>query len=174
MIEAVEPTLKYLNKIRNKIKFPVWLNADAVLGPGGTEETVNGKRFIELADEFCPSMTLSLGFSYLSPDPLKTPLTEKMVKEMYDLVKYTKQNVTFAINVAMFASSISPVRWLIKQDPERFSITLWTSMAGQNWQGADPTAICNVRKEFLKKQIFYDLSIHQDPWQQFLVLCGRL
>lgn len=168
-IFAVKPALKYLQSKKDEINFPVWLNGDTVLGPGGTVPQVDGERFVQLANKYFPIATLSLGFAYHAPS--HTPLTQNMVKDMYDLAKKSNQPVTFAINVAMFTASIAPISWLIHQEPKRFSITLWTSLAAKNWEGADPRSVLKIRNELSKKMIFYDLSVHEDTWKEYLKLC---
>ena len=63
-IESVEPCLKLLRKQARKIDFPVWLNADVLVGPGNSSTVpVDAERFLNLTQNYAPFATLSLGWT---------------------------------------------------------------------------------------------------------------
>ena len=62
----------------SQINFPLWMNADIVLGPGGAENRViDPHRFLQLSREFFPAATLSTGYvTDLPAFPQYTPRKE--------------------------------------------------------------------------------------------------
>ena len=52
-IEIVEPSLKMVKLVESKLNFPVWLNADIIVGPGGGPP-VDAEQFLSLCTQYIP------------------------------------------------------------------------------------------------------------------------
>ena len=52
-IEIVEPSLKMVKLVESKLNFPVWLNADIIVGPGGGPP-VDAEKFLSLCTQYIP------------------------------------------------------------------------------------------------------------------------
>ena len=52
-IEIVEPSLKMVKQVESKLNFPVWLNADIIVGPGGGPP-VDAEQFLSLCTQYIP------------------------------------------------------------------------------------------------------------------------
>ena len=52
-IEIVEPSLKMVKQVESKLNFPVWLNADIIVGPGGGPP-VDAEKFLSLCTQYIP------------------------------------------------------------------------------------------------------------------------
>ena len=52
-IEIVEPSLQMVKLVESKLDFPVWLNADIIVGPGGGPP-VDAEQFLSLCSEYIP------------------------------------------------------------------------------------------------------------------------
>ena len=66
-IEIVEPSLQMVKLVESKLDFPVWLNADIIVGPGGGPP-VDAEQFLSLCSEYIPGKepsTVKIGDSSL-------------------------------------------------------------------------------------------------------------
>merc|ERR1712032_363956 len=61
-LEVVEPSLRQLDGLRDKLKMPLWLNADILQGPGGGDP-VEGNAFLDVCKRIFPEATLSVGWT---------------------------------------------------------------------------------------------------------------
>ena len=52
-IEIVEPSLQMVKLVESKLNFPVWLNADIIVGPGGGPP-VDADQFLALCSQYIP------------------------------------------------------------------------------------------------------------------------
>ncbi|XP_067893646.1 protein FAM151A [Heterodontus francisci] len=156
-IDAVNPSLDILVKKYNEISFnrPVWLNADILIGPNvpGFMQPVNASRFLALIQLRFPNVILSPGWMSLYLPLIATkPYTQKMVEEMYGLVKGLPQRVTFPVRAVLLKQAWPHFSWLLSQSP-RYSLTLW--------QGSiDPIIVEDLlffRDNSNIEQIYYDI-----------------
>ncbi|XP_067846667.1 protein FAM151A [Heptranchias perlo] len=156
-IDAVSPSLDILVKKSNEIRInrPVWLNADILIGPNipGFLQPVNASRFLGLIQEKFPNAILSPGWTSLYLPLIATkPYTQKMVEEMYSLVKGSPQRVTFPVRAVLLKRAWPHFSWLLSQSP-RYSLTLW--------QGSiDPITVDDLlffRDNSNIEQIYYDI-----------------
>lgn len=60
-LAAVNPSMKLLGDI--KLRQPVWINADILPGPNGSNCVVDAKGFLDTVITFFPDVTLSLGWT---------------------------------------------------------------------------------------------------------------
>ena len=130
---------------------PIILNADILLGPNSDtdNEPVHPKLFIDLCKKF-PKIIISPGW-VTQFKPNGAGYSWENVKEMYNLVKDLKQDTTFPIRASLVTVSSEQLIWLLEQDVDKFSLTVWTSIFDTY----------NV-KELLflrtfKKQVYFDL-----------------
>eukprot|EP00638_Chattonella_subsalsa_P022724 CAMPEP_0117866848 /NCGR_PEP_ID=MMETSP0950-20121206/7619_1 /TAXON_ID=44440 /ORGANISM="Chattonella subsalsa, Strain CCMP2191" /LENGTH=342 /DNA_ID=CAMNT_0005718283 /DNA_START=76 /DNA_END=1104 /DNA_ORIENTATION=+ len=105
---------------------PLWLNADIVDGPRDKPATVFGPEFIRMCSELMPFATLSLGWGNDPEFPYeKDVLTQSMVEDMFSLCEHARQPITFAVRAALVQNSWKNLRWLLDQNPEKFSLTIY-------------------------------------------------
>ncbi|XP_065406216.1 protein FAM151B isoform X2 [Chrysemys picta bellii] len=62
-LAAVKPSMMLLEGIKLHLRRPVWINADILPGPNGSNTVVDAKRFLDTVTSFCPDVTLSLGWT---------------------------------------------------------------------------------------------------------------
>ncbi|XP_063819981.1 protein FAM151B isoform X3 [Pseudophryne corroboree] len=62
-LDAVSPSMKILDTMKNKIEQPVWINADILAGPGGIAKAVDAGEFMQMVTSSFPDVTLSLGWT---------------------------------------------------------------------------------------------------------------
>ncbi|XP_069794127.1 protein FAM151A isoform X3 [Narcine bancroftii] len=128
-IDAVNPSLDILVKKLNEmgIDRPIWINADILIGPNVPAfiQPVNASRFLDLVQQKFPNVILSPGWMTLYiPIFAVKPYTQKMVEEMYDLVKDLSQRVTFPVRALFLKQAWPHFNWLLSQS-SRYSLTLW-------------------------------------------------
>ena len=86
---------------------PLWLNADVIKGPGG-REPIPGETFVRQCVFFCPTATLSLGWTHSGTPWLG--YTGLQIKQMCELVENVKTHVTFAMSAAHLFATRGRVR----------------------------------------------------------------
>lgn len=98
-----------------------------------------------------------------------------MMEEMLDVAQRTPQPISFPARAALFKDSWMEFKWLLEQDPDRFSITVWTPSGANDWEGASPYDLLYCRNDCHKKYIYYDLP---DPlmadFRQLTVTAGSV
>lgn len=62
-LEAVRPSLELLERVKQDLRRPVWVNADILPGPNGNNAVVAAKEFLDTVTSFFPDVTLSLGWT---------------------------------------------------------------------------------------------------------------
>ncbi|XP_045162873.2 uncharacterized protein LOC123527471 [Mercenaria mercenaria] len=126
-LDAVRPALKIASKKRNKIKGPIWLNADILKGPKARETRIPATDFLDAIKEF-PEATLSLGWTTVAKGTdYKLKYSMAMVQEMHNICKVLKQPVTFPVRAEQLVDSWNEFEWLLKQS-RSYSLTVWTSL----------------------------------------------
>ena len=111
-------------------------------------------------------MTLSLGWTTGCCTDL---YTHEMMEEMWNIAESTTQPVSFPARAALFKPSWLEFKWLMQQDPERCSITVWTPSGADDWEGATPYDMLYCRNDCHKKYIYYDLP--GEMFEEFRQLC---
>ncbi|XP_069818961.1 protein FAM151B [Dendropsophus ebraccatus] len=151
-MEAVLPSMKILDTMRDNLHQPVWINADILLGPGGTLR-VDGTEFLQVVTSFFSDVTLSLGWTTAwHSDTPNEGYSWEMVREMENICKNLNQPVTFPVRAALVRQSWPQLQWLL-QSSDRYSLTIWS--------GKDdiyPTEdLLYAREHSGKDRIFYDV-----------------
>ena len=71
-IEIVQPSLEIVKQVESKLNFPVWFNADIIVGPGGGDP-VDADRFLELSAQYFPGSTTFLPLTLITISFLQEP-----------------------------------------------------------------------------------------------------
>ncbi|XP_039401081.1 protein FAM151B isoform X3 [Mauremys reevesii] len=125
-LAAVKPSMMLLEGIKLHLRRPVWINADILPGPNGSNTVVDAKRFLDTVTSFCPDVTLSLGWTTgWQPQQCNKGYSWAMVKEMAQICDALTQPVTFPVRAALVRQSKSELVWLL-QKSNRYSLTVWT------------------------------------------------
>ncbi|KAH1168771.1 hypothetical protein KIL84_013361 [Mauremys mutica] len=125
-LAAVKPSMMLLEGIKLHQRQPVWINADILPGPNGSNTVVDAKRFLDTVTSFCPDVTLSLGWTTgWQPQQCNKGYSWAMVKEMAQICDALTQPVTFPVRAALVRQSKSELVWLL-QKSNRYSLTVWT------------------------------------------------
>ncbi|XP_068127801.1 protein FAM151B [Hyperolius riggenbachi] len=152
-LEAVLPSMETLDKLRNDIKQPVWINADILPGPGGSAKPVDAKEFLQTVTSFFPDVTLSLGWTTgWLPDRDNEGYSWEMVRRMAEICDGLHQSVTFPVRAALVRQSWPPLQWLL-QTSSRYSLTVW---AGKD-DVYSVDDLLYIRESSKEHQIFYDV-----------------
>ncbi|XP_053887577.1 protein FAM151B isoform X3 [Malaclemys terrapin pileata] len=125
-LAAVKPSMMLLEGIKLHLRRPVWINADILPGPNGSNTVVDAKRFLDTVTSFCPDVTLSLGWTTgWQPQQCNKGYSWAMVKKMAQICDALTQPVTFPVRAALVQQSTSELLWLL-QKSNRYSLTVWT------------------------------------------------
>lgn len=154
-IEIVEPSLKILKIHQNKLKFPVWLNADIIQGPVNASTTpVNSTQFLELCQQYFPTLTLSVGWTTEVVINKKGSYTWSYIKEMLDVLNCAKINqpLTFPIRAIFISSSIDQLIWLLDAFPNS-TLTIWSALIDFVYV----ESLLQLRSHLPFSRIYYDL-----------------
>jgi len=127
-IESVEPCLKLLKKHSKHIHFPVWLNADILVGPGNpTAEPVDASKFLNLTQKYAPFATLSLGWttSYDCENP--GSYEERHVEAMKSLLDFKLETPpTFPVRAGIAIHSFDRLLELVGNFKSS-TVTIWSA-----------------------------------------------
>ncbi|KAG9488044.1 hypothetical protein GDO78_007705 [Eleutherodactylus coqui] len=151
-LEAVLPSMKILDAMKDNLHQPVWINADILPGPGGNVR-VDAKEFLQTVTSVFPDVTLSLGWTTVwHPDRSNEGYSWDMVREMEKICKNLIQPVTFPVRAALVRQSWPQLRWLM-QTSDRYSLTIWS--------GKDDIYpvedLLYIREHSEEDRIFYDV-----------------
>ncbi|CAJ0942025.1 unnamed protein product [Ranitomeya imitator] len=113
-LDAVLPSMKILDAMKDKIHQPVWINADILHGPGGNVR-VEATEFLKTVTSFFPDFTLSLGWTTVwYPDRRNEGYSWEMVREMEKICKGLSQPVTFPVRAVLVRQSWPQLQWLLQ------------------------------------------------------------
>ncbi|XP_075693957.1 protein FAM151B [Rhinoderma darwinii] len=151
-LEAVLPSMKILDAVKDHLHQPVWINADILTGPGGNVK-VDARAFLQTVTSFFPDVTLSLGWTTAwHPDRRNKGYSWEMMREMENICKNLSQPVTFPVRAAFVRQSWPQLQWLLRSS-NRYSLTVWS--------GKDDIYpvedLLFIREHSGADQIFYDV-----------------
>ena len=140
-----------------QIQVPLWLNADILLGPGGSENLIiDDQRFLRLTSTMYPRSTLSLGW-------VTGPMTSFrnnyydwwMITEMHDILEsyHIEQPLTFAVRAAYLRQSLHPLLWLCEMTGA--SLTVYS----QENDSVSLDDLLFMRAYFSHSRLYYDLPL---------------
>jgi len=126
-IEVVEPSLKIVKGLLDRITMPLWLNADIIEGPGGGAP-VDGPRFLELCSSHLPEATLSLGLTTAA----QGRYTKEQLDQVLDLVLKHKVTapVTLPIRASLATASVPTIAAFLNKT-SNMTLTIWSGAADQ-------------------------------------------
>jgi len=151
-IEGLEAALPVLNRMKDQLQVPIWINGDVLPGPNCHYLIkVNADLFFTAINEF-PDITISPGwntrFNAARPNE---EYTEEMIQSMYSYVKDLRQPITFPVRASLCKDSIPRLQWLLSQS-NRFSITIWS---GSEEATVDDLLI--FYNSFKPDKVFFDI-----------------
>ncbi|NXJ86342.1 F151B protein, partial [Trogon melanurus] len=150
-LEAVRPSLELLECVKRRLKRPVWINADILPGPNGSNAVVDAKVFLDTVTSFFPNVTLSLGILF-NLMVFIVGYDWTMVKEMAQICSTLSQPVTFPVRAALVRQSVTEVCWLMQQS-DRYSLTVWTGK--EDVYSVED--LLYIRENFDKSRVYYDI-----------------
>ncbi|XP_010121058.1 PREDICTED: protein FAM151B [Chlamydotis macqueenii] len=157
-LEAVQPSLELLDHMKEHLRQPVWINADILPGPNGSNAVVDANGFLDTVTSFFPNVTLSLGWTTgWHPDKHNKGYDWMMVKEMAQICSTLSQPVTFPVRAALVRQSASELSWLVQQS-DRYSLTVWTGK--EDVYSVED--LLYIRENFDKSRVYYDVSEPQN------------
>ncbi|NWX82826.1 F151B protein, partial [Nothoprocta pentlandii] len=145
-LEAVRPSLQLLGCQRQRLRRPVWLNADVLPGPNGSSTVVDARGFLDAKSylqvffRIFNQMVFIVGYDWM------------MVKEMAQICSTLSQPVTFPVRAALVPQSLSELCWLLQQS-DRYSLTVWTGKQDE-YSVED---LLHIREHFDKSRVYYDI-----------------
>jgi len=157
---AVEPSLQLLAALMARVRFPVWLNADILAGPGGGKP-VPAREFLALCGQLVPAATLSTGFTTGS----EGRYTSTQLNLLYDTLNQAGVRVPVTLPARASLSTRSQpalLALLARADSEaRFplSLTLWSGAADT----VDKAELAELVRAAGRERVYQDL-----PWQSAL------
>jgi len=154
--EGFIAALKLLKEMKDRISFPVWINADMLPGPNADKEcNIEAKIFFDEINRNFSQCTVSPGW-ITGANTLRgneKGYTENMIQDMLEAVKNLKTHVSFPIRASYVKSSTDQLKRLLATS-ERYSLTIWHSDYTENLEVVHLAEAYHV---FPKHQIFFDI-----------------
>jgi len=153
---VVEPSLRQLDGLREKLKMPLWLNADILQGPGGGDP-VEGNEFLAVCKSIFPGATLSVGWT-------TGPQGRYSKDDFYAMRDLLLQHnvtspVTLPLRASLTVNSVDAIsEFLLDMEnlnPFPLSLTIWTGASDQ----VDRNALARFIELVGKDRVFLDV-----PW----------
>jgi len=193
---CVEPTLRYLRKIRaaERMRGHLWLNADVFAGPGSLTSPLDAHKFVSLCGELLPEAVLSLGWgsTMLSTTRLYTAeMIDRMIELcMYPIVRYrprdpnadpdadpqpsgSEEPIVIAPAAACCHITFAvAAEYALASAPELRRLldtvpsTTLTIYSGVGSLGVTPQTVQDFVKAFGKSRCFFDLKVSK-PWRNW-------
>lgn len=166
-IEVVESALEIVKLKIDKIKVPLWLNADIISGPvNATTQPVDAKQFLNLTKCYFPGAILSVGWTTrFGPDPTSWPLkivnegsySKVNVQELHDTLnefEISSEKITFPVRAGLLTSleSQGNIMSLLSEFPKS-TLTIWSGIYDQ----VDVPALMNLIKTVGQERIYIDV-----------------
>ncbi|XP_053980436.1 protein FAM151B isoform X1 [Hylaeus volcanicus] len=131
-LEAFEASIPVLEKKKNDLSFPVFINADILPGPvNATTTAVDAKSFLSKAKAF-PNYTLSVGWTTRyggEANITNGGYTQKQIESMTNVLKEENvtQPITYPVRAGLVANDIDAIESLMKQSQNNATLTIWSS-----------------------------------------------
>ncbi|KNC81479.1 hypothetical protein SARC_06207 [Sphaeroforma arctica JP610] len=154
---AVEPSMKVLkknDKLDVATNLELWLNADILTGPGGTDALFSPDDFIDQTLEF-PGAVLSLGWTTGVTSPRDLGYTTQMVTDMLTLCGRSELkglHITFPVHGVHALNSEKDMLRLLDADP-LYTITFWGE--------ADMHVVDWIENTFPPDRVYVDLQTYK-------------
>ncbi|XP_068167702.1 protein FAM151B [Antennarius striatus] len=152
-LEAVPPSMVLLKEVLAELRGPVWINADILSGPGGTNRPVEPQAFLSAVRSLPTQTVLSLGWTTgWTPGSDNPGYSWDMVNAMEEICRTLQHPVSFPVRAALLAQSFSQMGWLLQQS-ERYTLTVWTHPNDK----LTVEDLLPYRKAFEGSKIYYDV-----------------
>jgi len=125
---------------------PLMVNADLLVGPGGSPVNFDATEFLALHKKHLPQAILSPGWRV---DDSGTSYSREMLSEMRELLRPVRGPVTLCFHAWFLFSSWPDVKWLLDQTP--YTITVWGKVDS-------PELLGWLRKYTNPERCFYDVQ----------------
>lgn len=157
-LDAVKPALRIVQRKRDKIKGPIWLNADILTGPNATHTRIPADDFLDAITQF-PEATLSLGWTTVSKRTnYNLKYTMAMVQEMQNICRTLQQPITFPVRAEQLVDSWDEFNWLLKQS-RRYTLTVWTS----HTDNVTKSDMNYIKQQAEASRVYFDLPEQLRP-----------
>ncbi|XP_043802481.1 protein FAM151B isoform X2 [Apis laboriosa] len=190
-VEAFNASKPILDKVRDSLTFPVFLNADILEGPtNATAIPVDAKFFIGQAKTY-PKYTLSVGWttSYANSENNTENIdryTEQQIQRMINTLKeqHVTQPVTYPVRAGLAANDIKAMKMLMENSTEsgikNATLTVWSGEGDK----VNAEKLSQLIKEIGVENVYVDvpkelmdklrLSAASNPRPATLVLAATL
>ncbi|KZS07086.1 Protein FAM151A [Daphnia magna] len=150
--EVLEQALQIIKSRENRIRVPLWLNADIIQGPvGATTEPLNTDMFLSLTKFYFPTAVISVGWTTKLGKEAGSYTFDHVLK-MRDVL--TAAQVTAPVTFPVRAALVTTLEfrknmlWLLNQIPGS-TITIWSSFGDKVDVPALLDFIDAIGKEFV-------------------------
>ncbi|XP_071864508.1 protein FAM151B isoform X2 [Bombus fervidus] len=159
-IDAFDASKPILEKVRNNIKFPVFLNADILPGPvNATTPAVEAKAFVSQVKMF-PEYTLSVGWTtrYGTKDNVtEGQYTEEQIQSMINILEEQKvtQPITYPVRAGLAANSMKVIKSLMENSSftNNVTLTVWSSEGDK----VDAEMLSTLIRDIGVKKVYVDV-----------------
>ncbi|MFZ1757453.1 MAG: DUF2181 domain-containing protein [Caldilineaceae bacterium] len=127
-------------------KIPLIVNADLLMGPGGTPAIFEPATFLAQHKKYLPQAILSPGWRVGESG---SSYSREMLTEMWDLLRPVRGPVTLCFHAWFLLTSWPDVKWLLDQTP--YTLTVWGQIG-------DPELLGWLRKYTNPDHCFYDVQ----------------
>ncbi|XP_067010071.2 protein FAM151B [Anabrus simplex] len=154
--EVFNKSVSLLADRNEKIKFPLWLNADILAGPvNSTTTPVDANLFLQQARDRFPNRTLSVGWTTrFGGNVTEGSYQQEHIKAMRDLLEQNNisQPVTFPVRAALAVRSQEVLLGLMTAKSNA-TLTLW----GPDTDPLDHNALDKFVSTVGKQRVYLDL-----------------
>ncbi|XP_017760136.1 PREDICTED: protein FAM151B isoform X2 [Eufriesea mexicana] len=159
-IEAFNASKPILDKFRNDLKIPVFLNADILPGPvDATAKPVDAKAFLAQGKAY-PDWTLSVGWTtrYGNKDNVtEGRYTGDQIQKMIDELKEQKvtQPITYPVRAGLAAQDSDVIKTLMEKSSgmKNVTLTVWSSEGDK----VDAEKLSTLIKDIGVTKVFVDV-----------------
>ncbi|XP_057367456.1 protein FAM151B-like [Daphnia carinata] len=149
--DVLERALQIIKSRENRIRVPLWLNADIIQGPvNAMSEPLNADMFLSLTKSYFPTAVISVGWT--TKVGKDGSYTFDHVRKMRDVLTANQITapVTFPVRAALATTleSRENILWLLNQIPGS-TITIWNSFGDEVDVPALLDFINTIGKEFI-------------------------
>ena len=143
--EVVQPCLAEAKRSARE-HIPLIVNADLLVGPGGTTVAFDPAEFLTLYKKYLPQSILSPGWKV---NENGTSYSRQMLTEMRELLRPVRSPITLCFHAWLLFTSWPDVKWLL--DQTSYTITVWGRIS-------DPELLDWLRKYTNPTRCFYDVQ----------------
>jgi len=150
---VITPCLNMLRAKNGTPAVPIFLSADILQGPGGSEPLLEAQEFISLCNQFYPDAILSLGWvtGYIEGGKYEHGLFEQMLTATNSY----NGHLTLTLRACYLKDSLKEIRWLLQNT--HHTLTVWA-----NEPVSDDLAEW-IERVLGRRRVFYDIDTNLNP-----------